>query len=213
LHAINATKALVTDLYANKVWLIDRTSGIEKSFNVRGHCEQMTESNTEIAIACSKGVIYFFNKSTQQLTDSLETGMDTRQILSYNNTFYTLGSSGTNSAVFEISNHQKSLAWDTTTRKQKFSHFSYNAKTQLWVFLEGKKLVQMNKDFAAPRVQFEKADANFYNLMVNQTSGEIFISNAKDYVSSGELIHLAKDYSPIKTVSTGIIPGECLILD
>lgn len=50
----------------------------------------------------------------------------------------------------------------------------------------------------------------FYNLKVNPENGDIYITDAKDYVSNGDLLRYSADGTFISSVSLGIIPSYML---
>lgn len=50
----------------------------------------------------------------------------------------------------------------------------------------------------------------FYNLKVNPDNGDIYITDAKDYVSNGDLLRYSADGTFISSVSLGIIPSYML---
>lgn len=50
----------------------------------------------------------------------------------------------------------------------------------------------------------------FYNLKVNPENGDVYITDAKDYVSNGDLLRYSADGTLIATASLGIIPSYML---
>lgn len=213
MQAINNQKALVTDLYANKVYLIDRTKGIEQTFPVRGFCEGMAASDDEIAIACTRGAIYFFNKNQMQISDTIELEKGSKKIIRLGSSFYTMCLKESKSIMYEIQNKQASVTWDTSVFDNQYVGFAFNKVKNEWLFIQSSTLYSMSRDFKNLKVEYSNPSANFYSITVNSTNGEVYISNAKDYVSAGEIIRLSAEYEFIHSATTGIIPGYTLLVE
>ena len=56
-------------------------------------------------------------------------------------------------------------------------------------------------------IKSQSQDASIYGLGVSPF-GEIYITNAKDFNSQGELIQLDNELNPISTLSAGVVPGQ-----
>ena len=213
MQAINNQKALVTDLYANKIYLMDRTNGIEQTFSVRGFCEGMAISDDEIAVACTKGVLYFFNKDQMQLSDSIELEKGSKKVIRLGNSFFTMCLKGSKSIMYEIQNKQAMVTWDTSSHENQYVNFAFNEVKNEWLFIQSSKLYSMSRDFKNLKVEYSNPSANFYSITVNSTNGEVYISNAKDYVSAGEIIRLSAEYQFMHSATTGVIPGYTLLVE
>lgn len=213
MQAITNQKALVTDLYANKIYLIDRTEGIEQTFPVKGFCEGMAASDDEIAIACTKGTVYFFNKSRMHLSDSVELEKGSKKVIHIGNSFYTMCLKGSKSIMYEIQNKQATVTWDTSIHENQYVSFAFNKIKNEWLFMQSNKLYSMSRNFKNLKIEYSNPSANFYSISVNPTNGEVYISNAKDYVSAGEIIRLSSEYQFMHSAATGIIPGFTLLIE
>ena len=66
-------------------------------------------------------------------------------------------------------------------------------------------------DNELPTTPFITANGKlFYNIKVNPENGDIYITDAKDYVSNGDLLRYSADGTFISSVSLGIIPSYML---
>ena len=66
-------------------------------------------------------------------------------------------------------------------------------------------------DSELPTTPFITADGKlFYNLKVNPDNGDVYITDAKDYVSNGDLLHYSPEGTLLGSYSLGIIPSYML---
>jgi DNA-binding beta-propeller fold protein YncE len=212
IEPINTSKALVTDLYANTVYVIDKQSGITQKIAVRGRCEQMAANNTTIAIACHQGMTYFFDKVSEKITDSAVVPNGAGQLQYINGQWFTMAKSGQKSIIYSVNPGSSAAAWDTTSHNANYSLFQFHQKLNKWLFLEGHKLVLMNNDFSNISTVYDGGPANFYGLRIDPDNGDIYLANAKNYTSNGEVIRLNSAFNELAKFTVGLIPGEFIFM-
>ena len=212
IEPINSSKALVTDLYANTLYVVYKQSGITQKIPVQGRCEQMASNNNTIAIACPKGIVYFFDKATEKISDSALVPKGPSQLQYVNGQWFTMAKSGQKSIMYSVNPGSSSPAWDTTSHNANYSLFQFHTKLNKWLFLECNKLVLMNNDFTNTTTVYNGGTANFYGLRIDPDNGDIYLANAKNYTSNGEVIRLNSAFNEVAKFTVGIIPGEFIFM-
>ena len=87
-------------------------------------------------------------------------------------------------------------AWNSATATNTISYGLINVRTH--------QTVETNL-FSAPQI---KAITMPYGIMVNPTERDFYLMDAKNYVSSGSLLHFKPDGTFDWSVQTGDIPGH-----
>ena len=87
-------------------------------------------------------------------------------------------------------------AWNSATATNTISYGLINVRTH--------QTIETNL-FSAPQI---KAITMPYGIMVNPTERDFYLMDAKNYVSSGSLLHFKPDGTHDFTVQTGDIPGH-----
>jgi DNA-binding beta-propeller fold protein YncE len=71
-------------------------------------------------------------------------------------------------------------------------------------------------DISDPAINFDlilPTDGYFYGLDVRPSTGAIYVANAKDFVSAGEVIVIDDTGAEIERIQAGIIPNGCYFID
>ena len=87
-----------------------------------------------------------------------------------------------------------SLAYD------KESHSIYFLSDRIWRF-------RPDED-NAPQSWVQVSDAEFYTVAVNPSSGDVYVSDVKDFVSKSTIYRYSREGALLDEFSAGIIAGD-----
>ena len=222
------SNAFVTS-YNGTVSVIDTTSlAITKTINVGRSPEQMVISNGKLYVANSGGLDYPNFDKTVSVID-LNTLTETKKIPVTDNPISITADSYGNVYVLSAGNYDKVLAGITIinnatdvvksqsdltlgyniplTANGDYVYYPtadnkiamYNAKTQT---LERANFITDGTAITAP-----------YAITVDSITGEVFISDAKDYSSNGTVTAFDKTGKKEYAIETGVNPGKIALVD
>lgn len=216
IEPITETKAYVSDLYSNKISIVDLNKReITGSIPLRGMSEKMLVYRKEVYVANNKNPhVFVIDIETDSITDSINIGgfcnelhLYKAQVAAVRNTKTVEDNTG---AIVVINTLSHSLSTIT--------EFEYDDK--MWY----------NRSFAVDNSIYLLAGASVFHfesgLMTKlfettQVTGNgiyvwqdaIWISNAKDYQQKGALEQYSMDGELLSTSATGIIPGQVMYFE
>jgi len=222
--------AFVTELFDNKISVFNIETGCEKeSITMNGWTEQIFFVNEKIFViersevgastlfaniveigfeTVGKDITYSIKKRTAIAIEPQSVQLDSDNniwILSSGkeseNVFPTLTKFNTNSKSIEISfskntytNKPQNLVFDN-------NNIYYNQGNDIF------KITTNDYSFSATK-EFTTDATNIYSLAFNNS--KIFVFDAKDYVSEGEVFVYNNQGTLIETIQTGIIPSKII---
>lgn len=179
----------VTDLFANQIHVVDlNTNAVSGAILVSGWCENIERFDNKMWVLNKKdSVIQVYHSQNQQLVSSLLSNdkvIDFKRMASHEVLVY--GKKG----IYKVNTNSLAIesihAFGTIKTGGKIAYDSINKK----VYLLSKNLEML--DLANPS-QWEviltpNAGQQFYGLATHPQNGNVFVTDAKDYVQNGVLI-------------------------
>lgn len=203
---------LVTDLYSKDLKLIDRSSGAILSRHwVNGWCEEMLQyAPGKVAVCNQNGKIYFYDITNDDMEDSISVHKGSQWIVKDKTGMLWTLCKDSNPAIVRIDPINNTI-------KNTFLFTAGKAASQLEINAAGDTLFYLlDNALCAMRITdmntsetpfFSVSGANFYGLGIHPKSGEIYVSDAADYVSRGTVYVLNKNGKERTHFKTGIIPN------
>ena len=216
---INANQAYVSDLYANKIYIIDiNTKSIVNEINVSGWCEDMYLHNGKAYVVNrTNDLVYIINTSTNLILDSIYVNNNPSdiEIDKYNNIWVlSKGDIGNNiSPSISIINTIQDSIIDTITlnsSKGTPSNLRMNSdKTFAFYIQQDVIKTETNYPFLS-EIFYVNTGQQFYGLGLDPYNQDVYISDAIDYVQNGLIYRLDSLGNEIDLFNTGIIPNQFL---
>jgi len=215
VYDIDGSKAYVTDLYANKISILDLKSNRVINEIVTGQWAEKAVLLDGIFwyTAPNSKKVYGIDTDTDQLKDSIAVGEKPESIIrDKNGVIWVLckGDESKNESAkltsvkiesgditfisLDIKGVPTSLAYD------KESHSIYFLSDRVWRF-------RPDED-NAPKSWVQVLDAAFYTVAVNPASGDVYVSDVKDFVSKSTIYRYSREGALIDEFSAGIITGD-----
>jgi streptogramin lyase len=203
-------EAWVTDLYENHISILDlRNAKIKSQVPCPAWTENLLISGSEIAVSSSVGKLYWFDKSTGQLKDStgLRTGSKWLQ-QDKNGDIWALASDSGKSVLYRINstNHSVEKALSFTGAAMKLA--MNPGKDSLYFLADGVFAMPVNASLIPTVPIFSESTFTYYGIAVNPKNGNVYVGNARDYVSKGEVVVLKSSGGLIHRFACGINPGD-----
>jgi DNA-binding beta-propeller fold protein YncE len=215
IQQVSATKAYVSDLYANKIWIIDLTyNSIIGEILVNGWTEKMTLIG-EKAYVClmNSNKILVFNTTTDGIEQEIVVGNDPNSlVVDVNNHLWVLSSGGFND---ELARLDKINPIDNSILKTYTFSDLYMSPSSLMIDESGEQFYFMNNgiysmsifDVELPTKALVEEDNHlFYGLGLDKETNEMYVSDAIDYVQPGKVFRYSKEGVLLDEFSVGIIP-------
>jgi DNA-binding beta-propeller fold protein YncE len=220
IEQINDSTAYVTELYANKIWVIDtKQKKVRKSIPVDGWTEQIFSfPQGAVAVQHPKpgtttgSGLLFLETTTDILFETLPLSSEpSGAVKDKNGNVWVLcvGDSAKNIAPvllylsatgsvekimpFALSSHPKSLR--------------YSKSDEYLYFIDNNALYRMKvTDSNLPTTSFlSLSGRNIYGVDADPTNGDLYLSDAIDYVQSSKIYRYSKDGNLIHSFNAGII--------
>jgi DNA-binding beta-propeller fold protein YncE len=213
---VSSSKLYVSDLYENKIYIVNSQGQHIGSINFSGWSEQMIISPDNAVWVCNvtRGNLVKINPQTDQITDSISVG-DSPMSMHFdkNNMLWVLcegkvypnetagslwcvnlnNGSVVKSFVFGINQHPKRL--------QKSSDGN-----TIYYLLDGVRKMQAD-DIEAPNSAFISQGSKFFYGLGIDSENKIWVSDAKDFVQNGEVLRYSAEGVLISSFEAGIIPS------
>lgn len=214
---VSFSKAYVTDLYSGSVKIVNLSSGvITGSIPCSGWTEQLVKSGDNVYVTnYDKGKVYIINSLNDQISDSIAVVKGANSIVKDNNgKLWVLcsgeTSSSTNGAIFKIDPISNSIenSFSFATGESPW-RLTKNALSDTLFFLNNGVFKIWTGASSLPSSAFiAEGGRNFYGLAVNPANGQIYVSDAIDYVQSGRIYIYNSSGISQSDFLAGIIPGD-----
>ena len=218
IQGINKTKAYVTDFASNSIAVIDLNNHkIIKQIPLKGFTEELLLSNEKVFVTNLKSdYVYLINPTTDLVTDSIKTGYASSSIKKDKNGKLWVLCSGESTSNRPGSLHRI----NPNTNQVEHSVFYQQANQQpkkLRINSEGDFLYFLNKGLCRISIEnpqltdkplIEEGNSTFYGLGIEPATGNIFITDAIDYIQKGKIMKYNSDGVLIESFNAGIIPGN-----
>lgn len=215
---INDAKAYISSLYSDSIAVLNVSSGLIGGYINAGNpteCILTINSTAYAARWTGDNKIMVINTGTDQVTDSIEVGMEPESIvLDKNQTLWVLCNGG-----WQRENYAELIAISTTTNtvSKRFvfpsitdspTCLQIDGKGQtLYYLMNGVRSMSIDDANLPDQPIIPQGSHNFYKLGINPVNGEIFITDVVDYQQDGYLLRYSKTGGFISSMQTDIIPG------
>lgn len=216
LIAVTKSKAYVTDLYANKIAVINLNSNsISGYIPCTGWTEKMLMLYGKVFVTNKKSeYLFVIDTETDLITDSINIGYGSNSLVEdYQGKIWVLssGNDTINPQLHKINpinlNIEKTIDFNQS-----------DSPTNLCTNQKNNELLLLNKDIIKVKLINDEEplistfitlqNINAYALGVNPKNGDIYVSDAIDYVQKGSIIRYDKNGINIDIFKAGIIPNN-----
>lgn len=213
---INDSLAIVTDLYANGVHVVNfKNLSVVKKIDIQGWTEELIFYRNKVWVTNPySGSLYIINPQTLVLEDSLvlsgSFGSTDVEVDGYGNLWVLCwGNASLNiqPSLIKIqsSNIQETFIFPNGSAPSRLT-INKDKQTLFWINKDIYKMpVTKNELSVSPWI--ESGSRNFYNLYLHPENDEVWVTDAKDYVQKGEVIRYSASGDFIKSYKVGIIPS------
>jgi DNA-binding beta-propeller fold protein YncE len=215
LLPISKAKAYVSDLYANKIAVINLNSNsISGYIECNGWTEKMLMLYGKVFVTNKKSeYLYIINSENDLITDSINIGFGSNSLVEdYNGKLWVL-TSGNDTITPQL--HKIN---PINLKIEKTIDFNQSdSPTNLCINQNNNELLLLNKDIIKVKLNNDEASVstfitlqnfNTYSLGVNPKNGDIYVSDAIDYVQKGSILRYNKNGINIDVFKAGIIPNN-----
>ncbi len=215
IQTVSNQKAYVSDLYANAISILDLNTGTKSgTIPCKGWTEQMAMLYNKVFVTNkSSNYLYVINAINNAMTDSIHLGSPNGSIVTDKNDKIWVLSSGTSTST-------TGTLWRIDPIKDSIeSSFVFNTsgsagslcinrtRDTLFFFNAGVCKMPVNSN-AVPAPFITKGTKNFYALGVDVISGEVYVSDALDYVQRSNIyVYSSSSGALLKQFKAGINAG------
>lgn len=216
---IGGTKAYVTSLYSDSVTILDLMANSVSGFiDLKKSSEAIVTLSTRAYAASWAGgnKVMVINTMTDEVIDSIEVGIEPESmVIDKNGTLWVLSNGG-----WKRENFAELIAINTKTNSID-KRFTFPAVTDsptclqindsgatLFYLFNGVRRMEIDASALPTEVFISEQNHVFYRMGVNPSNGEIFITDAGDYVQKGKVIRYSNEGVFISEMTADIIPGN-----
>lgn len=199
----------MTDIYSGFITIYEKNNRTEITRIKTGvWCEQIINDGEFMSVACTDGWLRRYDTITFKTADSFFVGKNLQKLaMDKRGQIWAVASDNgkSNIAVYNPGNRQgrilsKSKSFiDITVTKNKDS---------VCLLGDGLYVMSMDQQVVPDLPVFSKSGANFYGMGCDPVSGHILITDAKDYVSKGQIYLVDTMGNLYKSLAGGIIPAS-----
>lgn len=209
-------KAYVTDLFANKVAVVDLASNsITGYIPCSGATQELLMADGKVFVTNEgRGEIHVIDPVTDAVVDTIAVSRGANSIVEDANGKLWVactGGGGTPPALYRIDPQaaQVEATFPYSNSANNPWRLNINGGGDTLYFLRGGIYRMAITDNVAPTSAFVPADGrNLYGLGVDPSDGTLYLSDAIDYVQRGVIYRYRPDGSPLNTFHAGTIPGS-----
>jgi len=216
---VSGQKAYVTSLYSDSLRIIDLQS--EKATGyvpVKNTSESITATSSSAYVANWSGgsKIFIIDILSDEVTDSIEVGAEPESmVVDRNKTLWVLCNGG-----WKREHYAELVAINTLTNtiSRRFTFplitdsptcLQIDGKGQFLYYLhDGVRRMDINAESLPSSAFIPQAGYYFYRMGVNPFNGEVFITDARDYIQKGIVLRYSPDGDLLSLLETDIIPGN-----
>ncbi len=224
LLVLNSDKAYVSDLYANYISVLSlATNEITDKIQLGRSSEAMVLAAGKVFVAHwseynqtrENNMVMVIDPETDQLVDSIQVGKEPNSMVEDGGgKVWVLCSGGylnlENPSLWQIDPVTKQVIQSFYYQEKQSNPvgLSYDVLNQSLLFLNGDVFSMSTSDADLPsNVFIESGDRNFYALFVHPDNGDIYLSDAGNYLSNGMVYRYNANGLETDYFDAGIIPG------
>lgn len=226
IHFISPEKAYVTQLWDNRIFIINPTTySVTGYINIpdmemaTGSTEQMVQWDHYVYCNCwsYQNRILKIDTETDQVVDELKVGVQPNSLaIDSQHRIWTLTEGDLNSAI-EIERPTLFCIDPESFSIIKSFQFDYGSSpSELQVDVTGNSLFWVNNDIWKMNVNdnslparplIESIKTRYYGLTTDPNNGDIYVADAIDYMQQGIIYRFTNTGEPISSFYVGITPG------
>lgn len=230
MHPVNDVKAYISDLYAQRIWIVDLINysiigEIDISVETQGfnrHCaEQMVQWNDYVFTNCWNydNKILVIDTQNDALVDSITVGLQPQKIIAdISGKIWVLcdGSYSGSPIGFEspsiwcIDAETRYVLWSQSINVETISFdiaLSSGADT-LFVLAGNLYSMPTSATEFPQEAALESNGRNLSAIGIHPLSGDIYLADAGNYVQSGRVYRFNRFLNPVDTFECGVIPVD-----
>ncbi len=212
---VSNQKAYVSDLYANAISIVNLNTGSKTgSIACNGWTEQMVMFYNKVFVSnVNSNYLYVINAINDQLEDSILIGSGCGSlVIDKNDQLWALTAASTSqpAKLWKINplNINNKTAFNFNTGDKPGSLCINGGKDTLYYLNNG--ICRLTINNAALQVPIiEKGNKNFYALAVNPRNGDVYVSDALDYIQKSNIYSYKSSSGEVRNqFKAGIIAGN-----
>ena len=211
---VNNGKYYITDLYANAIHVYNSYENTLDEIKVSGWCEDLIYHNGKVYVCnVENDLIYVINANNNIITDSILVNENPKVIQKDNlNQLWVLsGGNRQNNISASISlinpeTHETTREILLLNDESSPASLRINNSTNEVYFLNNHVYKINNIEDSISEIIWENTGENFYNLEIDPYTGDIYLTDAKDYVQKGSLLIIDNQGDFKNEINTEIIP-------
>lgn len=213
---INNSKAYVTDLYDNRIAIIDLNTNIISNYiSCIGWTEELKMIMGKVFVTNqSSDKLFEINPLNDQISDSIPISFGGNSVVEdkHGNLWVLCGgNSNSTGGLYQIdpitNSIEKSFHFASNTINPWRLKINSTNDTLYWI---NNGVYRMSiQDISLPTNSFiAQTGVNYYGLGIDPETNDIYVSDAIDYVQKGVVYRYKSNGTIITTFRAGIIPGE-----
>jgi DNA-binding beta-propeller fold protein YncE len=218
IAVINNSKAYVTSIYSDSVAIINIiNNSISGYINLRRSSEAIASNGSKTFISNWMGgkEIMVVNNVSDKVIDSIEVGYEPESmVIDRDYYLWVLCNGGwarQNFAELVVintitDNIEKQFQFPTKQDSPSCLQINGNGET-LYYLKNGVNQMNVNSLALPAAPMIPESGASFYKIGINPANGDLFITDANDYVQPGNVLYYKNDGTFVSKQKAGIIPG------
>jgi len=216
---VSPGKVYVTDLYSNTIHIIDSKNYVNSGeIKCKGWTEDLLVYKNKVWVCNHNSqFIYLIDPSTDLLTDSIEVAYGGSNLFIGKEGNIWVLCSGDNlknktGGIFSIDANNLKI-----NKKWLFDNSNFNpiklkenlGGDSLYFITNGIYKYSKNENIipSSPFIS-QSSSSNFYGLTIHPKSGNLFVADARDFVSRGRILQYSSNGDFIKDYKAGGVPSE-----
>ncbi len=202
----------ITDLYSNSISILDTASlSLAKQLSVDAYTEQLVKWNQFVAVASYNGKVLLFDTNSFLLKHTIYADSGAMFLAVHeSNSLWVVSSAGGKSAIQQFSASDFSRTRYFKAEKGSFGkiELSLDGKDLFFLYQNALWRIPVNAESFAEASVFFRGPKLIYGFNFNANDNCLYIADAKDYVSNGEVSVLnAKSGTLMHRFATGVNPS------
>jgi len=216
---VSGKKAYVTSLYSDSLRIIDLLSETATGYIPLKHTSESiasTSSNAYVASWSGGNSIFVIDIINDKVTDSLEVGVEPESmVIDRNKTLWVLCNGG-----WKREHYAELVAINTFTNAI-IKRFTFplisdsptclqidGTGQYLYYLHDGVRRMDINAASLPSAVLIPQSAYFFYRMGINSYNGEIFVTDARDYIQKGVVLRYSPTGDFLSSMEADIIPGN-----
>lgn len=203
----------ISDIYDNHIFAVDTLNlQITKKISCRGWTEQMILQNGYVWICNARGYLHKLDPVAMKITDSIATFPGCKWVeTDALNRIWTLCSDSGKSHLCCVDPAKNSIVRTLSFQQDASCLVAGKNRDSLFLLSDGIRAISIAAtDFPSGKWYARTPGETLYGLGVNPWNGEVYCSDAKDYVSRGNVVIFSPGAQEIRRFQSGIIPAGFL---